>query len=80
MTGGFIAFRCSNFENTAEREQFRTLCKALKKKYAKSDGLCFLIANYNIFDCEFDAILIKNDAIIAVEFKNYGGTLHATLT
>ena len=77
MAGGFIAFRCSNYENTAEREQFRTLCKNLKKKYAKSEKMCFLIANYNIFDSEFDAILIKNDAIIAIEFKNYGGPIKA---
>jgi hypothetical protein len=77
MAGGFIAFRCGNYENTAEREQFRTLCKNLKKKYAKSEKMCFLIANYNIFDSEFDAILIKNDAIIAIEFKNYGGTIKA---
>ncbi len=78
MTGGFIAFRCCNFENTAEREQFRTLCNVLKDKYAQSEKFCLLIANYNIFDCEFDSILIKNDAIIAVEFKNYGGNIIAT--
>ena len=77
MAGGFIAFRCSNYENTAEREQFRTLCKQLRRKYYKSENLCFLIANYNIFDSEFDAILVKNDAIIAIEFKNYGGKIKA---
>ena len=77
MAGGFIAFRCSNYENTAEREQFRTLCKQLRRKYYKSEKMCFLIANYNIFDSEFDAILIKNDAIIAIEFKNYGGKIMA---
>lgn len=75
---GFVAFRCCNFDNTAEREQFRTLCKGLANKYADSEELCLLIANYNIFDSEFDSILIKNDAIIAVEFKNYGGSIIAT--
>ena len=77
MAGGFIAFRCSNYDNTAEREQFRYLCNILKEKYRKSDELCLLIANYNIYDSEFDSIMIKNDAIIAVEFKNYGGTIVA---
>lgn len=77
MAGGFIAFRCSNYDNTAEREQFRTLCKQLRRKYYKSEKMCFLIANYNMFDCEFDAILVKNDAIIAIEFKNYGGKIKA---
>lgn len=77
MAGGFIAFRCSNYDNTAEREQFRYLCNILKEKYRNSDELCLLIANYNIYDSEFDSIMIKNDAIIAVEFKNYGGTIVA---
>lgn len=78
MTGGFIAFRCSNYENTAEREQFRLLCNKLKDAYKNSDGFCLLIANYNIYDSEFDAILIKNDAIMAIEFKNYGGKIIAS--
>ena len=78
MAGGFIAFRCTNFENTAEREQFRLLCNLLKDKYKDTDDFCLLIANYNIYDSEFDSILIKNDAIIAIEFKNYGGKIVAT--
>lgn len=77
MAGGFIAFRCSNYDNTAEREQFRYLCNILKEKYRNSDELCLLIANYNIYDSEFDSIMIKNDAIIAIEFKNYGGVVVA---
>lgn len=77
MAGGFIAFRCGNYENTAEREQFRTLCKQLRRKFYKAEQLCFLIGNYNIFDSEFDAILVKNDAIIAIEFKNFGGKIKA---
>lgn len=77
MAGGFIAFRCSNYENTAEREQFRLLCTQLREAYKDSDTFCLFIANYNIYDCEFDGILIKNDAIIAVEFKNYGGDIIA---
>lgn len=78
MAGGFIAFRCSNYETTAEREQFRLLCKKMKSKYFKSEYFYLLVANYNIFDSELDAIVIKNDAIIAIEFKNYGGNIVAT--
>ena len=77
MSGGFLAFRCSNYDNTAEREQFRLLCKKMKSKFAKSDNFYLMIGNYNIFDCELDAIVIKHDAIIAVEFKNYGGNIVA---
>ena len=78
MSGGFIAFRCSNYNTTAEREQFRLLCKKMKSKYFNSEHFYLLVANYNIYDCEFDALVIKNDAIIAIEFKNYGGKIIAT--
>ena len=77
MSGGFLAFRCNNYDNTAEREQFRLLCKKMKSKFAKSDSFYLMIGNYNIFDSELDAIVIKHDAIIAVEFKNYGGNIVA---
>ena len=78
MTGGFIAFRCSNYDTTAEREQFRLLCKKMKSKYCKAENFYLFVANYNIFDSEFDAIVIKHDAIVAIEFKNYGGNIVAT--
>jgi len=78
MKGGFLAFRCSNYETTAEREQFRLLCKKMKSKYFNSDHFYLLVANYNIFDSELDAIVIKHDAIVAIEFKNYGGNIVAT--
>lgn len=73
----FIAFKISDYEHTAEREQYRVICNLLRSKYEVSDELCVFVANYNIFDCEFDGILIKSDAIISIEFKNYGGELRA---
>lgn len=73
----FIAFKISDYDYTAEREQYRTICKLLREKYLQSDELCIFIANYNIFDCELDGVVIKSDAIIAIEFKNYGGDVLA---
>lgn len=73
----FIAFKISDYEHTAEREQYRKVCNFLRNKYAKKEELCIFIANYNIYDCEFDGIIIKPDAIIAIEFKNYGGEVSA---
>lgn len=73
----FIAFKIFDYEHTAEREQYRTICNLLRSKYEASDELCVFIANYNIFDCELDGILIKSDAIISIEFKNYGGEIRA---
>lgn len=74
--GGLLAFRVSNFDNTAEREQFRFLCEQLKAHYEKSNEFCVFVGNYNI-GCELDALFIKKDAIIAIEFKNYGGHIIA---
>lgn len=74
--GGLLAFRVGNFETTAEREQFRFLCECLKAHYEDSNEFCVLAGNYNI-GCELDALFIKKDAIISIEFKNYGGNVIA---
>lgn len=75
--GGLLAFRVGNYDNTAEREQFRFLCEQLKAHYENSNDFCVFAGNYNI-GCELDALFIKKDAIIAIEFKNYGGRVVAS--
>lgn len=72
-----LVYKFSDYEYTAEREQYRSVCKLLKSLYAEKDDLCIFIANYSIYDCEVDGILFKNDAIMCIEFKNYGGTVIA---
>ena len=72
-----LVYKIAEYEHTAEREQYRTLCKQLKAHYEYNQENCIFIANYNIFDCELDGIIIKNDGIIGVEFKNYGGLITA---
>lgn len=74
--GGLLAFRVENYDNTAEREQFRFLCQQLKTHFEDSDEFCVFAGNYNI-GCELDALFIKKDAIISIEFKNYGGKVIA---
>lgn len=74
--GGLLAFRVDNYDNTAEREQFRFLCERLKSHYENSNEFCVFVGNYNI-GCELDALFIKKDAIIVIEFKNYGGNVVA---
>lgn len=49
----------------------------MKARFAESDSFYLMIGNYNIYDREFDAIIIKQDAVIAIEFKNYGGNIVA---
>lgn len=74
--GGLLAFRVGNYENTAEGELFRFLCEQLKIHYEDSGEFCVFVGNYNI-GCELDALFIKKDAIISIEFKNYGGNVVA---
>lgn len=73
-----LIFKVSDYNNTAEREQYRTICNHLKTLYSRTDDLCIFVANFEIYGSELDCIIIKNDAIIAVEFKNYGGKIIAT--
>lgn len=74
--GGLLAFRVENFDNIAEREQFRFLCEQLKVHYEGSNEFCVFAGNYNI-GCELDALFIKKDAIVVIELKNYGGKVIA---
>ena len=76
IMGGLLAFRVGNYDNTAEREQFRFLCSQLSEHFKNSNEFCVFVGNYNI-GCELDALCIKKDAIIAIEFKNYGGHIIA---
>lgn len=72
-----LVYKFSDYEHTAEREQYRSLCKQLKAYYENREEICIFIANYNIYDCELDGMIIKQDAIMAVEFKNFGGIITA---
>ena len=74
---GLLVYKAADYSFTAEREQYRTICEALKKKYADVSDLCLFVANYNLYDIEFDGIIFKNDAVISLEFKNYGGDVTA---
>ena len=74
---GLLVYKFSDYAHTAEREQYVDLCKQLKDYYHSREEICLFIANYNVDNCELDGVLIKQDAIIVVEFKNYGGKVTA---
>lgn len=74
---GLLVYKFSDYNHTAEREQYINLCKQLRAYYHGREEICLFIANYNIDNCELDGVLIKPDAIIVVEFKNYGGRVTA---
>lgn len=72
-----LVYKAADYDFTAEREQYRAICEMLKKQYSGKPDVCLFIANYNIYDSELDGIIVKSDAVISVEFKNYGGELTA---
>jgi hypothetical protein len=74
---GLLVYKVADYSYTAEREQYRTICELLKKHYSDKEEMCLFVANYNIYDSEIDGILFKNDAVISIEFKNYGGEVTA---
>ena len=70
-------FKLEEYDHTHEREQFRNLCSILKDLYDKSAEMNLLFANINFNGIPLDALLIKPDAIIVLEFKDYGGKVIA---
>lgn len=74
---GLLVYKISDYSHTAEREQYRAICQMLKSRFSEKSELCIFVANWNIYDSELDGLLIKQDAIIAIEFKNYGGRVVA---
>lgn len=75
---GLLVYKIADYNHTAEREQYRILCSQLKNLYSGKNELCIFVANWNVYDSELDGLLLKNDALIAIEFKDYGGKIIAT--
>lgn len=73
-----LVYKIKDYDNKEERVQFKYLCSALQRYYSSRKEVCIFIANYNVGSCELDGLLFKEDAIIAIEFKNYGGTVTAS--
>lgn len=73
-----LVYRPRNYDQTHEREQYRDLCVLLKERYFSSpDEMCIFIGNFNIGDVELDGIIIKDEGVAVVEFKDYGGKITA---
>lgn len=71
-------YKIEDYENTHENQQFRELCIILKNRFEKTSEHNVLLANINFNGIPLDALLVKRDAIIVLEFKNYGGKVQAT--
>ena len=73
-----LVYNVGNYNHTAEREQYRALCKMLQQYYAEREELCIFVGNYNMNDIEYDGLLFKSDAVMCIELKNYVETIIAT--
>ena len=70
-------YKISEFDHIAETKQFDSIVAFLDKKYKGSTQDCALIGNYNIEGVELDALLITDEGIRILEFKNWGGRIIA---
>jgi GTPase SAR1 family protein len=56
-----------------EREILSSLSKVLSMKYSNSLDFCYLFAGFQCGDRQIDALLVKSNAIINIEVKDYSG-------
>lgn len=75
---GLSIYKIEEYDHTHERQQFRELCNILSDRLGKTNDHNLLFANINFNGIPLDALLVKKDAIIVLEFKNYGGKVIAT--
>jgi DEAD/DEAH box helicase domain-containing protein len=71
----FKSYLVQPYETTAEREIFDKVVEELHKEFDNKQELGVLIGNFSCEGKDIDAIFIKPDAIIIIDFKNYGGNL-----
>lgn len=71
----FKAFRRSPFNHSHENKVFNDLYDLLSEQWKDRDDDLYLFGNFFVAGKEFDALIVKNNAIIIVDFKNFGGDL-----
>ena len=72
---GLKIYRGEAFEHTHENRFFDYLCDALTVHCDDLSHNWHLLGNVHVGSRELDALLIKNNAVIALDFKDYGGKL-----
>lgn len=72
-TMSFKAFRGQAFNHSHENQVFNSMFDMLRAEWEHRDEDLYLFGNFFIAGKEFDALVIKNNAIIVIDFKNFGG-------
>lgn len=71
----FKAFRSEQFSHTHENVIFDKLYDALNTAWKDKDDPLYLFGNFCVANAELDALILKRNAIIVIDFKDYGGKI-----
>ena len=69
----FQAFRGSAFNHSHENKAFNELHDLLQQQWSGQDEPLYLFGNFFVGGKELDALVVKRNAIIVIDFKNFGG-------
>lgn len=72
-----ICYECQRAEHAHEIRQFGITANSLYEYFDGRDETALFIGNVNIGEANLDGLIIKSDAIILVEFKDYAGSIIA---
>jgi hypothetical protein len=72
---GFNACLNSRYATTHENRFWNKLVSELKVHYENKSEYVLIVGNLIVDGKQLDALLIKDDAIVVIDFKNYGGIL-----
>lgn len=71
----FKSFLNFKYSHTHENRIWNKLINELKNEYDTSEYEVYLVGNLLSDGKELDALLVKEDAVIVIDFKDYGGSL-----
>lgn len=71
----FKAFRGSAFNHSHENKAFNDLHDLLQQHWSELDESLYLFGNFFVGGKDLDALVVKRNAIIVIDFKNYGGLI-----
>lgn len=71
----FFAYRAAPFEFTHENKVFNRLYDLLYQVWGNRDESLYLIGNVYVAGRPVDALVIKSNVIVVIDFKDYGGVI-----
>ena len=74
---GLIVYECQRADHVHEIRQFAAAAQSLYDYFDGREETVLFIVNVNIGEANLDGLIIKQDAIVIVEFKDYEGNLEA---